>query len=91
MARKASRTTKKKASAKKPGKKKVNAKKSAKKKTSTVKAVKRTARAVVKSVRRKTIAAKKAGKGFVRRAVDAIAQAAAPLLPGSGDEKSKND
>ena len=79
MARKVKRPVKKKANVKKPAKKKVSAKKSAKTKTSTVKAVKKTA------------AATKSGKGFVRRVVDAVAQMAAPLLPGSGDEKPKGD
>ena len=87
MARKANRPAKKKASAKKPAKKKVGAKKQ----SSAVKAVKKTARAVVKSARQKTAAATKSGKGFVRRAVEAIAQAAAPLLPGSAEEKPKGD
>jgi hypothetical protein len=87
MARKAKRPAKKKASAKKPAKKKVGAKKLARKQSSTVKAVKKTARAVVKSTSQKTAAAAKSGKGFVRRAVEAIAQAAAPLLPGSAAEK----
>ena len=91
MARKAKRPAKKKTSAKKPAKKKVSAKKLAKKQSHTVKAVKKTARAVVKSARLKAAAATKASKGFVRRAVDAIAHAAAPLLPGSGDEKPKGD
>ena len=75
MARKVSRTVKKKPSAKKAVKRKVSAKKG----SSTVKAVKKTA------------AATKSGKGFVRRVVDAVAQVAAPLLPGSGDEKPKGD
>lgn len=91
MARKAKRPTKKKASAKKPAKKKVGAKKSVKTKTSTVKAVKKTARAVVESARQKTAAATKSGKGFLRRAVDAVTQVAAPLMPGGGDEKPKGD
>jgi hypothetical protein len=91
MARKAKRPVKKKVSAKRPATKKVSAKKSGKKNTSRVKAVKKTARAAVKSVRQTTAAAKKAGKGIVRRAVEAVANLAAPLLPGGGDEKPKAD
>jgi hypothetical protein len=91
MARKATKTSKRKASVRKPVKKKVGAKKSAKKKTFTVKGVKKTARAAVKSVRQTTTAAQKAGKGIVRRAVEAVANVAAPLLPGGGDEKPKAD
>jgi hypothetical protein len=87
MARKASRPVKKKPSAKKAGKRKISAKKG----SSTVKAVKKTARAVVKSARRKTAAATKSGKGFVRRAVEAIEQAAAPLMPSSSTEKPKGE
>ena len=82
---------KKKMRAKRPAKKKVSAKKSAKKKTSRVKAVKKTARAAVKSVRQTTVAAKKAGTRIVRRAVEAVATVAAPLMPGGGDEKPKAD
>ena len=88
MARKANRPVKKKVSAKKPAKK-VSSKKSAKKKTSYVNAVKKTARTAVKSVRQTTSAAKKAGKRIVRRAVEAVANVAAPLMPGGGDEKPK--
>ena len=88
---KAKRPVKKKVSAKRPAKKKVSAKKSAKKKTSRVKAVKKTARAAVKSVRQTTAVAKKAGKRLVMRAVEAVANVAAPLLPGGGDEKPKSD
>lgn len=92
MARKAKTATKN-VAAKKPlkkaAKKKVGVKKFAKKQSSTVRAVKKTARAFVKSARRKTTASKKAGKGLVRRAVEAIAQVAAPLMPGSEPGKPK--
>jgi hypothetical protein len=91
MARKAMQTSKKKVSAKRPAKKKVSAKKSVKKKTSRVKAVKKTVRAAVKSARQTTAAAKKAGTRIVRRAVEAVANVAAPLLPGGGVEKPKAD
>ena len=90
MARKAKRTAKRKASTKKPAKKKVGARKVAKKQIRKAKTVGKTVRAVVKSARRKTTAATKAGKGIVRRAVEAIAQVAAPLLPGSTDDKPKD-
>jgi hypothetical protein len=80
MARKAKRPVKRRTAAKKPARKKGSAKK-----------VKKTVRAAVKSARRKTTAAKKAGKGIVRRAVEAIAQAAAPLMPSSATEKPKDD
>ena len=91
MARKAKRPVKKKVSAKRPAKKKVSSKTSGKKKTSRVTAVKKTARATVRSVRQTTAAVNKAGKRIVRRAVEAVANVAAPLLPGGGDEKSKAD
>ena len=88
MATKAKRPAKKKASAKKPAKRKVSAKKVAKKKSSAVKTARKAARSVVKSARQNTMAAKKAGKGIVRRAIKAITDAAAPLLPGNAPEKS---
>lgn len=91
MARKVKRPVKKKASAKKVAKKKVGSKKVAKSQIRKIKAVKKTVRAVVKSARRKTAAATKAGKGIVSRAVEAITQVAAPLLPGSATEKPKDD
>jgi uncharacterized phage protein gp47/JayE len=91
MARKAKRPVKKKVSAKKPAKKQVSAKKSVQKKTSRVTAVKKTARAAVKSVRKTTAAARKAGTRIVRRAVEVVATVAAPLMPGGGDEKTKAD
>ena len=91
MARKIKRTAKRRASARKPARKKVSARKVAKKQIRRAKTVGKTVRAAVKSARRKTAAATKAGKGIVRRAVEAIAQVAAPLLPGSTDEKPKDD
>jgi hypothetical protein len=91
MARKAKRPVKKKVSAKKPAKKQVSGKKSAKKKTSKFTAVKKTAKAAVKSVRQTTAAAQKVGTRIVMRAVEAVVTAAAPLMPGSGDEKPKGN
>jgi hypothetical protein len=91
MARKAKRPVKRKTSAKKPAKKKGGVRKVAKRNSRKIKAVKKTARAVAKSVRQKTIATKKAGKGIVRRAVEAVAQAVAPLLPGGATDKPKGD
>jgi hypothetical protein len=91
MARKVKRPVRKKTSAKRPAKKKVSAKKSAKKKTSRVKAIKKTARAAIKSVRKTTAAAQKVGTRIVKRAVEAVATVAAPLMPGGGDEKPKSD
>ena len=73
--------------AKRPAKRKASAKKVGKKLSSTGKAAKKTARSVVKSARKKTAAAKKAGKGIIRRAIKAITDVAAPLLPGSTPEK----
>ena len=91
MARKAKRPAKKKAVAKKPAKKKVGNKKIAKSQNRRIAAVKKSVHAVVKSARKKATAATKPGKGFVRRAVDAIAQAAAPFLTGNATEKPKDD
>ena len=88
MATKAKRPAKRKASAKKPAKRRVGAKKVARKQSAAVKTARKTAQLVVKSARRNTKVAKKAGKGIVRRAIKAIAGAAAPLLPGSAPEKS---
>jgi hypothetical protein len=74
---------------KRPATKKAGAKKPAKAKSRKIKPVKKTARKITKT--RKTTAAKKAGKGFVRRIVEAIAEVAAPILPGSATEKPKTD
>ena len=86
MATKAKKPAKKKVKAKTPGgkksvKKKVAGEKPARK-TSTVKAVKKTAQAFVKAAGKKTSAAKKSGKKMVKRAIKAIADIAAPILPG---------
>jgi hypothetical protein len=83
MATKAKRPAKRKASAKKAAKRSVGTKKVAK----AVKTARKTARSVVKSARQNTMAARKTGKGIVRRAIKAIAGAAAPLLPGSAGNK----
>ena len=91
MVRKAKKPAKKKTSAKRPAKKKASAKKVAKKQIRKVKSVRKTTLTAAQVIRRKTIAAKKAGKGIVRRAVEAIAQVAAPLLPGSATEKPEGD
>lgn len=87
MAKKAKKPAKK--SKAKPARK-VATKKSAKKparKTSTVKAVKKSARAFVKAAGKKTTAAKKSGKKLVSRAIKAIADIAAPIIPG-GESKT---
>ena len=70
---------------KRPAKKKAGAKKAAKIQG------RKTARKPAKPVRRKTVAKKPAKKGILRRAVEAIAQAAAPILPGGTSEKPKSD
>ena len=57
------------------------------KKTSRVKAVKKSARAFVKAAGKKTTAAKKSGTKMVRRAIKAIVDIAAPIIPG-GESKS---
>jgi hypothetical protein len=85
MASKAKQPVKRKAIAKKAARRKV-----AKKQSAGLKSAKKTARAVVKSASKKTIAAKKAGQGFVRRAIKAVTGAVAPLLPGSTPDKSEN-
>jgi hypothetical protein len=84
MASKAKQPAKRKAIAKRAARRKV-----AKKQASGVKSVKKTARAVAKSASQKTMAAKKAGAGFVRRAIKAVTGAVAPLLPGSAADKPK--
>lgn len=82
---KAKKTAGKKLKAKKPAKKKVAAKKTAKK-IYSVKAAKKTARAFVKAAGKRTAAAKKSGTKLVRRAIKAVADVAAPIIPG-GDTK----
>ncbi|MGH6908497.1 MAG: hypothetical protein ACREDX_11635 [Aestuariivirga sp.] len=52
---------------------------------------KKSARKAAKPARRKTAARKPARKGIIRRAVDAITQAAAPMMPGSASEEPKNE
>ena len=84
MASKAKQPAKRKAIAKKAARRKV-----AKKNGVGLKSVKKTARAVFKSDIKKTTAAKKAGTGFVRRAIKAVTGAVAPLLPGSTANKSE--
>jgi hypothetical protein len=64
----------------------VAAKKPAKK-TYSMKAAKKSARAFVKAAGKKTTAAKKSGKKIVRRAIQAIADIAAPIILG-GESKS---
>lgn len=85
MASRAKRPAKRKASAKKPARRKVVTKKIAKKQGSAIRAAKKTARSMAKSARQKTTAVKKASKGMVRRAIEAIADVAAPLLPGASE------
>lgn len=77
--------------AKKPAKKKAGAKKAAKSSSRKTKSAKKTSRKPVKAARRKTAAKKPARKGIVRRAVEAIAQAAAPILPGGTSEKPEGN
>lgn len=85
MASKAKKPAKRKAIAKRAAKRKV-----AKKQGADLKSIKKRARAVVKSASQKTTAAKKAGKGFVRRAIKAVTGAVAPLLPGSTADKPES-
>ena len=91
MASKAKRPVKKKTVARKPAKRKVGAKKVAKRQSRRIAAAKKTVRGAVKSAGETATAATETGKGLVRRAVDAIAQAAAPLIPGNATEKPKID
>jgi hypothetical protein len=86
MAKKAKKSVGKKTKAKKPAKKKVAAKKTAKK-TYSVKAAKKTARAFVKAAGKKTSAVRKSGTKLVRRAIKAVADVAAPIIPG-GETKN---
>jgi hypothetical protein len=89
MAKKAKKPAGKKAKARKPaGKKPAKKKVAAKKKTSTVRAAKKSARAFVKAAGKKATAARKSGKKMVSRAIKAIADIAAPIIPG-GETKSK--
>ncbi len=81
MAKKAKKTVGKKAKLKKPAKKMVAAKKTAKK-TYSVKAAKKTARAFVKAAGKRTSAARKSGSKLVRRAIQAVVDVAAPIIPG---------
>ena len=91
MASKAKRSVKKKTVARKPAKKKVSVKKVAKGKSRRIAVAKKAVRRVVKSAGETAATATETGKGLVRRAVDAITQAAAPLIPGNATEKPKID
>ena len=86
MVKKAKKAAGKKSPVKKPSRKKVAARKSGKK-TYSVKAAKKTARAFVKAAGQRTTAATKSGKKMVSRAIKAIADVAAPIIPG-GETKS---
>ena len=87
MAKKAKKAAKK-SSAKKPPKKAakkiMSTKKSATKKSSKLDATKKTSRAPVK---RSKPPVSEPNKGIVSRAVDAIKEVAAPLMPSSGSDK----
>jgi hypothetical protein len=71
--------------------KKVAAKKIAKKKRAGVKTVRTTAGSLVQSARVHAAAAAEAGKDMMKRAIDAVAEVAAPLIPGSTGDKPKDD
>ena len=88
MARKAKRSAKKKAGAKKPAK---AARKGARPAKKSGRAAKKGARPAKKAARRKSSAKRPARRGIVRRVVDAISQAAAPIMPGGGDDRPKDD
>ena len=90
MARKAMKSVAKKATAKTTAKKKVRAKKAPKVQNRRIAAAKKTVRSAGKSARKKAITTTKTGKGLVGRAVDAVAQAAAPLLPGNVDKPHRD-
>ena len=89
MAKKAKKAAKK-VGAKKPpkkaAKKKMTVKKVAKKQSSKRSAVKKTSRATVKRSKPKAPVTEP-NKGFVSRAVDAIKEVAAPLMPGTNVDK----
>ena len=57
---------------------------------SSLKSVGKSVRGAVKSAGKRASVARKAGRGLVRRAVKALGQVAAPLMPGgtSGDKSS---
>jgi hypothetical protein len=78
------------ARAKRSANRKVSARKPAKK-SAGIKSARKTASKIVKSASKKTTVVVKSGKGLMRRAVDAIAQVAAPLMPGSAERKSKEE
>lgn len=88
MARKAKRPAKKKAGARKPAK---SARKAARPAKRGGRSAKKGARPAKKAARRKTSAKRPARRGIVRRVVDAISQAAAPIMPGSSDDKPRDD
>jgi hypothetical protein len=72
--------------------KKVASKKlAAKRKSTGAKNVKTTTRSLVQSARIGAATAAETGKGIIRRAIDAVAEVAAPLLPGSASDKPKED
>jgi hypothetical protein len=85
MASKAKRPVKRKAIAKKAARRKIAGKQGV-----GIKSTRKAARAVVKSASQKTAAAKKAGKGIVRRAIKAVTRTVTPLLPGSAAGKPKS-
>ena len=91
MARKLKKTATKKSGPKKPTKKPMNKKKGTKKisKTQTrKKVIKKSVRAAVKASSPRTGLLKKASKGLLR-AVEAVEQVVAPLMPSSDSEKPK--
>ena len=92
MARKLKKTATKKSGPKKPTKKPMNKKKGTKRisKTQTrKKVIKKSVRAAVKASSPRTGVVKKASKGLLRRAVEAVEQVVAPLMPSSDSEKPK--
>ena len=85
MAKKSKKAAKK-SGAKKPPKKAAKKKISAKKQTSKLSAAKKTSRAPVKRLKPKAPVSEP-NKGLVSRAVDAIKEVAAPLMPNRGADK----
>ena len=84
MAYKSKKSLSRKTSGRKSTPKKTAARRAGVTAKSGIKSVGKTMRGVARSARKRAAVARKAGGGLVRRAVKALGQLAAPLLPGGG-------
>ena len=92
MAYKSKKSPSSKFKGRKSAPKKTAAKRASATAKSSIKSVGKSVRGAVRSAGERASFAKKAGRGLVRRAVKALGQVAAPLMPGAnpGDKPSSN-